>query len=234
MPTWNQRVKERRVELGWSAAELARRASVKPPTVFEWEEGITKQLKATTAQRLSRALGVSTGWLLEGRRPKLLRGHDVDDGVPPPNSRPTDRMIPIISSVQAGLWSDANDPYPVGFGEGEIPVQFLPVPVGPRAFGLRLKGDSMLDQFQNGDIVVIDPDSNPRPSEPVVAKRDEDDEATFKVYRPRGHDDRGNPIIELVPLNEHFPVLVISADHPGRIIGPMVASISGRRNFSRS
>lgn len=148
-----------------------------------------------------------------------------------PEATPQHRTIPIISAVQAGAWSVVDDPYPVGFGDGEIPVEFLPLPVGPAAFGLRVKGDSMREEFRAGDIVIIDPHAQPRSREPVVAKRDEDNEATFKIYYPRGVDDAGHPIIELVPLNNHFPTLVISSKHPGRVIGPMVARIQGRREF---
>jgi SOS-response transcriptional repressor LexA len=141
------------------------------------------------------------------------------------------RKIPIVSSVHAGSFSATHDPYPVGHGEDSILASQIPYPVGPRGFALRIKGDSMREEFHEGDIVVIDPDATAKSGEAVVAKRDEDEEATFKIYYPRGNDELGQPIIELVPLNEHFKTLIISAEHPGRIIGPMVAKIQGRRRF---
>lgn len=232
MRTWNERLVERRIETEMTQAELARQAGVKPPTVYEWEAGITKTLKGPNLLRVCRALGVMPLWLLYEKGPKFPGDGDefqsVDD-----EQRDT-RTIPIISTVQAGLFTSVADPYPVGFGDGEIPVHLLPVPVGPNAFGLRVKGDSMREEYYPGDLVVIDPLVSARPSDPVVARRDEDDESTFKLYHPRGNDDAGNPIIELLPINTHFPALIINAEHPGHIIGPMVARIHGRRNNGRT
>ena len=138
------------------------------------------------------------------------------------------RMIPVVSSVQAGHFSEATDPFPVGGGEFDIPY-LMPYPAGPRTFGLRIHGDSMLDEYQAGDIVIIDPDVEPTSREPVVAKLDENGDVTFKLYVPKGRDEDGNPIIELHPINPHFPLLVINAQHPGRIIGTMIGRLQGRR-----
>lgn len=54
----------------------------------------------------------------------------------------------------------------------------------------------------------------------MVAKND-DGEATFKKYRSRGLNERGEPVIELVPLNEDYPSLR-SDRTPLQIIGTMM------------
>lgn len=212
-----------------SSAALAERCTISAVYVSQLKTGTkTKSGKVrgvgrSLARQLEAGMGKPSGW--------MDVAHYSAGAIAAPQARdePTHvRMVPIISNVAAGEFTPAHDPFPEGHGDGAIDPRSLPVPVGPRAFALRVKGDSMRESFNDGDLVVIDPDVEPRPREPVVARRDEDDEATFKMYVPRGHDDAGYPIIELHPLNPHFQTLVISADHPGRIVGPMVARVSGR------
>lgn len=127
------------------------------------------------------------------------------------------REVPVISSVQAGLWREAVDAYAPGAGHDYIVVQSQ---LGDHAFALKVRGDSMEPEFKEGDTIIIDPDITPSPGDYVVA-RNGDQEATFKKFRPRGVNDHGQAVIELVPLNEDYPVL--RSDHaPIEIIGTLV------------
>lgn len=74
--------------------------------------------------------------------------------------------------------------------------------------------------FNEGDLVIIDPDESPRPGDYVVASNG-GDEATFKKYRPRGIDENGQEVFELVPLNEDYPPMHSDRQHI-EIIGVMV------------
>jgi SOS-response transcriptional repressor LexA len=127
------------------------------------------------------------------------------------------RRIPLISYVQAGHMTEAVDSYPVGAGAEWI---LTDLELSPTAFALKIKGDSMLPEFREGDTVIIDPAVQPLPGDFVVAKNG-DHEATFKKYRPRGHNDRGDTVFELVPLNEDY-ASTRSDITPVRIIGTMV------------
>lgn len=216
-----QRKLKHLIEASESQVNLAKKAGLSIGHVSQMNTG-TRPMGDKVARRIEQRLGLAAGWLDDPSDLELSTAGQSAKG----------RPIPIISTVQAGSFWPVEDPYPVGHGDDEIPAFLLPFPVGPRAFGLRVKGDSMREDYYPGDIVVIDPDAQPRAGEPVVAKREQDGEATFKIYRPRGFDDDGHPIIELEPLNEHFPKMVISSEHPGRIIGPMVARIHGRRGHS--
>ncbi|MFZ4653065.1 MAG: LexA family protein [Methylococcaceae bacterium] len=113
------------------------------------------------------------------------------------------RRVPRISFVQAGVWTEAVDPYAPGAGDDYL---LTDTPLGPHAFALTIRGASMEPDFKEGDTIVIDPDIKPTPGDFVVAKNQED-EATFKKFRPRGIDHQGRSVIELVPLNEDFPSL---------------------------
>jgi SOS-response transcriptional repressor LexA len=129
------------------------------------------------------------------------------------------RSVPLIDSVQAGHWTEVADPYAKGDAEASVPVMRH---VGPRAFALRIEGNSMEPDFRDGDIIVVDPDVQPQPGRYVVARIEEENAATFKRYREKGRDSRGRAIVELVPLNPDWPVLSIANSKGGSIVGVAV------------
>jgi SOS-response transcriptional repressor LexA len=127
------------------------------------------------------------------------------------------RRVPRISFVQAGVWTEAVDAYAPGAGEDYLLTQ---TDLGPLAFALSVRGASMEPDFREGDTIIIDPDVKPAPGDFVVA-RNHDGEATFKKYRPRGINERGELVIELIPLNDDFPSLRSDCT-PIQIIGTMM------------
>lgn len=134
------------------------------------------------------------------------------------------RRIPLISYVQAGHMTEAVDPYAVGDGADWL---LTDLDLSANAFALKIKGDSMMPEFREGDTVIVDPSVHPVPGDYVVAKNGEN-EATFKKYRPRGMNEHGQEVFELVPLNEDYPSMR-SDITPIRIIGTMVEHRRYRR-----
>ncbi|MGL4870027.1 MAG: helix-turn-helix domain-containing protein [Aeromonas veronii] len=131
---------------------------------------------------------------------------------------PQGGRVPILSYVQAGNWREMCE-QATGF-DGNVEYVTASVDIGPRGFGLWLRGNSMTPQFNEGDLVIVDPDEQPRPGDFVVAKNGSE-EATFKKYRPRGIDEHGQEVFELVPLNDDFPPMYSDRQHI-EIIGVMV------------
>jgi len=119
------------------------------------------------------------------------------------------RPIPVISSVQAGALRDIDTPYPAGAGYA---VEYTDQDLSRWAFALDVEGLSMAPQFQPGDRIIVDPELAPNPGDFVVA-RNGSEQATFKKYRPRGIDAKGEMIFELVPLNEDYPTLRSDTEH---------------------
>jgi len=88
-----------------------------------------------------------------------------------------------------------------------------------RTFALEIRGDSMMpppgsgeESFNEGDRIIVDCNVTPLPGDFVVAKNGPDGEhgkhaATFKKYRPRGMDEQGREVFELVPLNPDYPTM---------------------------
>lgn len=134
---------------------------------------------------------------------------------------PTERIIPVISYVQAGNWRDIVDN---NHSDDTIPARGE---YGMYTFALRIMGNSMEPEFREGDVVVIDPDVAPTPGDYVVA-RNHVEEATFKKYRPRGISESGETIFELVPLNEDYAIMR-SDQQTIQIIGTMVEHTRYRR-----
>ena len=85
----------------------------------------------------------------------------------------------------------------------------------------------MLPDFAEGDRIIIDPRIKPNPGDFVVA-RNGDDEATFKKYRPKGLNEHGQDIFELVALNPDYPSMRSDLSHI-EIIGTMVEHRRYRR-----
>ncbi len=217
MTTLGQRLEQARERAGLKQKEVAEHFGITSQAISQWEAGRTRPDGQRLAA-LSRLFRLRLDWLLEGLGPMS----DEAEGSPQARGTP----VPVIDRVQAGGWSEVGDPYAVGGGEEFLTTDLQ---VSPYTFALVLEGLSMTPEFRPGDKVIIDPATRPRPGEYVVAKREKDQEATFKKYRLRGQDAQGRDIIELVPLNPDWPTLVIDADNPGYIIGTMVEHRRYRR-----
>lgn len=127
------------------------------------------------------------------------------------------RRVPLVNYVQAGAMREICDQAWIGDA-----AEFLltDLELSSAAFALSIKGDSMLPDFREGDRVIIDPEVRPTPGDFVVAKNG-GEEATFKKYRPRGMNEHGDEIFELVPLNDDFAPMRSDVT-PLLIIGTMV------------
>jgi SOS-response transcriptional repressor LexA len=126
------------------------------------------------------------------------------------------RRIPVLDYVQAGAWTAVRE----GAQETE-PLEYLltDLSLGPDAFAMRIRGDSMLPQFKEGDVVIIDRDTPHHPGDFVVAVNGRD--AVFKQYRDRGINEQGKEIFELLPLNKLYPT-IRSDITDMRVVGTMV------------
>jgi SOS-response transcriptional repressor LexA len=191
---------------GGNQSELARFVGVSPQAVQQWIADETSP-RGRNLERAADFLLVSPGELRFGQ----LAGRNVA-----PAALGT-RQIPLINSVQAGMWAEIADDYAPGDAGAWL---LSDLELSENAFALEIRGESMLPDFREGDRVIIDPAIAPHPGDFVVAKNGEH-EATFKKYRPRGLNERGEEVIELVPLNADFPSLR-SNTSPFVIIGTMV------------
>lgn len=216
----NDRISARRRALSLSQVALAKKIGVTGVAVGKWESGLN-QPKGRYLNDLAAALGVTVDWLLTGDgevpgqpAPEAMPGyHNVEPAVIPQGSR-----VPVISYIQAGHWREMCE-QATAF-DGNVEYVTAGVELGPCGFGLWVRGDSMAPKFEEGDLIIVDPDIAPKAGDFVVASNGKE-EATFKKYRSRGEYDNGQPRFELVPLNEDHETL--STDQtPIIIIGVVV------------
>jgi SOS-response transcriptional repressor LexA len=228
MRTFGERFKAAREAAGLSQRSLGSKIGVSGSAISQWEDGTTAAdgIRAAALETAAGILGVSVRRLLTGKDGEP--SGEAPDGL---RQAPADlRNVPVISLVEAGYDTGAEDPYPLGEGSSSIAVDAdLARSLSRLVFALEITGESMADEFRPGDIVIIDPKVRPSPGDYVVAKLDGERTATFKKYRARGNDRNGIEIFELVPLNENYATVTVSAENPGRIVGTMIEHRRRRR-----
>ncbi|HPA47056.1 MAG TPA: transcriptional repressor LexA [bacterium] len=135
------------------------------------------------------------------------------------SAKPQFRM-PILGRVPAG----PTDYAAPDIREGDVIVDpdFFGRRSGVDLFGLRVKGDSMIEAgIHSGDVVVVHPQPDAHDGDVVVARME--DEATVKTYRRRGNQ------IFLEPANPSYQPIVVNADNPDRedvvVVGVVVGLI---------
>lgn len=204
--TVGENIRRLRKARGWKILELATRVDSDVGNISRLERG-KQGYSDEMLRKLASALGCTVADFFSS-------GGDQSNVAAVPLGT---RRIPLISCVQAGAMTEAVDPYALGDASEWM---LTDLDLSQNAFALRIKGDSMLPEFREGDTVIIDPAVQPLPGDYVVAKNGEN-EATFKKYRPRGVNEQGQQVFELVPLNEDYPAM--RSDYtPIRIIGTMV------------
>lgn len=122
----------------------------------------------------------------------------------------TGRKLPVIGSIAAGAWCEANSSFDARDAEEWIDA---PGPVGPKAFILRVEGMSMEPKFKEGDKIVIDPSLDALPGHFVAAKRSSDQAATLKQLRQEGNEQY------LYALNPDWPERIIRMSEEWTICG---------------
>ena len=132
------------------------------------------------------------------------------------------RPVPVVGMVQAGAFMPAEDgEYPAGIADEYV---YTDQKAG-NVFGVRVEGDSMEPEFSDGDILIVNPNLEGRSGDYVIARLEDDNEATFKklIVHP-GDVDKGpgRPIIILRPLNHRYEDMVFADPSKVRILGRVV------------
>lgn len=193
-----------------SAADIARATKKTPGAVTQWLDGTTKSLKAETAAMLQAATGYSASWLATGKGPKKASG----------NIEPVlgGQGVPFITWAQAKNWiSREGAP-----SRDEVDV-WLPCPAvhGPRAYCVRVRGDSMANpggrpSYADGDIIFVDPDREPAAGDRVIVVLANQPEATFKQLLIED----GRRILKA--LNPAWAPRYIDLDDSARVVGVVI------------
>ena len=102
----NQFLKDRRLELGLTQAEIARFVGVSEATVSRWESGDIASMRQNRIAALAEILRVDINWIVSrGAQPvsELLR-HSAQNAALPENLLPLPRTrhLPLLGSIACG------------------------------------------------------------------------------------------------------------------------------------
>ncbi|WP_288985963.1 XRE family transcriptional regulator [uncultured Pseudoalteromonas sp.] len=162
-----KRVEKRRVQLGMTQAQLGLITGLAQNSIHNIESGETKRPRKIDA--LAQALNCTPEYLLFGITDSKDTNSNVSLG---PTLKST---VPLISWVQAGAWSEISE---IKAYDAE---RFMcPVNCSDLTFALKVQGVSMEPKFYDGDLIFVDPEAECIHGSYVVARLDDDNQATFK------------------------------------------------------
>ena len=152
---------------------------------------------------IARRLGVSAEWLLTGDGDMVSQSATLTSNVA--EGPELHAPVPLISYVQAGWGAEAIDNLHPGDAEDWLPC---PRKHSKFTYALKVRGDSMIPEYVEDDIVFVDPMLTPKNRDDVVV-RNGDNEATLKRLVLEG--DRKY----LKALNRDYPdpIVLINEDH---------------------
>ena len=112
-------------------------------------------------------------------------------------------------------------------------VEFIPVStavsdsIGKNAFALQIKDESMIPEFRINDVIIVDPDTSPKPGDFVVALVDGEQEVIVRKYKQLSASKEIREF-ELIALNEDWAdIRVGSNGMQAQIIGYGVSLVRG-------
>ncbi|QWF33732.1 XRE family transcriptional regulator [Pseudoalteromonas sp. SiA1] len=166
-----KRVEKRRIQLGMTQAQLGLIAGLAQNSIHNIESGETKRPRKIDA--LAEALNCTPEYLLFGIGETQSDQKSANNNVSPgPTIKAT---APLISWVQAGSWSEITE---IKAYDAE---RFMcPVNCSDLTFVLKVQGISMEPKFDEGDLIFVDPEAECIHGSYVVARLDDNNEATFK------------------------------------------------------
>ncbi len=210
---WNDLVKARMKEIGITQNVLAEKMGVSQSAIAHWLSK-NREPSIETVATMMKCVKLTHMTL------------DSDGFVDYPDSaianvtkidiQPTyQKSFPVLSSVQAGQWHEAVEPYTIDeISEWHMTTERC----SDRCFWLKVHGDSMTSatgvSFPEGTLVLVDTEIDAENGKLVVAKLTDVNEATFKKFIV----DSGQKFLKA--LNPAFPILPINGNC--KIIGVVI------------
>lgn len=188
------------------AADLVKDLKIPKSAISQYLSGKSQNMDSERMFKICKYLNVSEPWML---------GYDVPMDITSPTHtiHKKGRIINVLGRVAAGI--------PIEAVENIIDTEEITEEMAATGtyFGLQIKGDSMVPNICNHDIVIVRQQDDAETGDTVIALVNGDD-ATCKRLK-KYHDG-----IELVPNNPNFEPIYFSNEEiiskPVRIIGKVV------------
>lgn len=197
------RVREQRKALSLTQYQLAEQVGVAQNSIQKLESGETKNPRNIEA--LARALKCTPEYLRFGIGDSKNINSNVSAG---PSIKAT---APLISWVQAGAWSEISE-----IKAYDAERYMCPVNCSDLTFVLKVQGVSMEPKFYEGDLIFVDPEAECIHGSYVVARLDDDNQATFKQLIIEG----GHKFLKAA--NPNWPEQLIPINGNCTLVGKVV------------
>ena len=168
-------------------AELAEKTGIGKSAISQYMNGAFKPKQVRT-EKIANALGVSVAYLM---------GWDESDSDNIIETKEACRPYPVIGEVAAGYGSEAIEEETGDYEQ--IPLEWLRGHNPENFFVLRVKGDSMHPDYQDGDLVLVHRQASVDSGAVGVVLYD-DELATLKKIRYKN----GENWVELIPRNPEY------------------------------
>ena len=191
-------LKKRRLTLGYTLEEVAKKVGTGQQTIHRYETGIIANIPSDKIEALAKVLQTTPAYLMGWENQPEEDIYKYKNIIPMPKTK----KVPLIGTIACGT--------PILAVENiECDVD---MPENIRAdFALRCKGDSMIDaHIYDGDIVYIR--KQPIVDNGEIAAVIIDDEATLKRFYREGNK------VTLMPCNPRFSPLVYTNEELNNII----------------
>lgn len=165
--TLQERIAELMEATGWKVGDIAGLCNISSSAVTQWKEGPTKSITLEPAIKLERASGFSALWIASGKGEKLARPASHEDDAEYAGEIKKLKRVPIVGTAKLGDNGFYEELSPiVGGGDGAIEMATS----DPRAYGLRVRGQSMFPAIRDGWYVLVEPNATPATGEYVLVK----------------------------------------------------------------
>lgn len=196
------RLKLSRKNAGFTQIQVSEAVKMTQATYSQLERGIVKSTSKIV--EIAQILNVNPNWLATGEGEMSLSVIDKEkyalgnvEAVP--NSKLSVRYAPVLNYVQAGKFTD------IGDNNYDEYLPYTDDKISDNAYWLIVKGDSMIPDFQENDLLLIDANRQPKSGDYVIAKVADDNEATFKRYKACGFDEKLSvEYFQLIALNDFY------------------------------
>jgi phage repressor protein C with HTH and peptisase S24 domain len=190
---------------GLSASGLARRSGL-APTSFNKSKRFTSSGRerwpsTESVAKILRCTGMDVQEFMELLLHPDSARQDYQKNIA---QQPQAKRIPVIGFAQAGTGGYFDDGgFPVGEGWDQI------VPPGDttdHSYALKVSGDSMMPLYREGDILIVDPESNFHKGDRVILKT-QDGQVLAKTLKTRT-----SKKVELKSINPSHPDLTFTVE----------------------
>lgn len=189
-----------------SVKALADKLDKAPSQISQWlnaspdsRTGKPRSISNRSAREIERKLSIDPAWM---DHPRIEGG--VRECPDVEYNTGIHARVPLISRTTAGHWDEIAGSFTEADAEDWIETTAR---VGPHAFALRIRGESMEPTIPDGATVIVDPDAEPHHRSVVVVRQNHDSEATCKrlIYedgRPTIRPDNPAWRGQVAPLSE--------------------------------